>query len=293
MDTLTSTGEPGRITSGLRSLAIVGSHPDTRENAPYDDPDYEIWLYNEAPQKTDVYTRWDSLLQIHKENVYASPSNWVNKEHWTWLQQDHGPDKRIFMQDVDPRVPNSVKYPLEEILALVPFKYLRSSPALALALAIHLGYKRIEVYGSDLSSNTEYKYQAANYMYWIGYAHGRGVDLEMRCWAEEFDQPIYGYEGELQIPADFWENSYKNASTNWRISDKGYQKLGNRIDKALLEIEIDKIAELIPIYEDVAIKAGEMYGTMKECEHYMNRTDHISRQEFERRSAKGLSLIHI
>ena len=124
-------------------------------------------------------------------------------------------------------------------------------------------------------------------MYWIGYAHGRGVDLEMRCWAEEFDQPIYGYEGELQIPADFWENSYKNASTNWRISDKGYQKLGNRIDKALLEIEIDKIAELIPIYEDVAIKAGEMYGTMKECEHYMNRTDHISRQEFERRSAKG------
>ena len=287
MDTLTSTGEPGRNGSGLRSLAIVGSHPDTREDAPFDDPSFEIWLFNEAPQKTEVYKRWDASLQIHNENVYASLQNWVNKDHWEWLQQNHGPDKRIFMQDVDPRVPNSVKYPLDEILELVPYRYLRSSPAQMLALAIHLGYKHIQIYGSDLSSNTEYRYQAINYMFWIGFAHGRGVNLEMKCWHEEFNQPIYGYEGELQLDQDYFDNTYKNNETSWRISDKGYQKVGNKMDKLILDAKFDKVAELIPAYEDVAIKTGEMYGRMTECKHYMDRTDHISRQEFERRSAQA------
>ncbi|KKL56773.1 hypothetical protein LCGC14_2242040, partial [marine sediment metagenome] len=111
----------------LRSLAIVGSHPDTRENAPFDDPAFEIWLYNEAPQKPEVYKRWDACLQIHLEEVYTATHNWVNADHWEWLQKDHG-DRRIYMHDVDPRVPNSVKYPLDDILAMHKRKYLRSSP---------------------------------------------------------------------------------------------------------------------------------------------------------------------
>jgi hypothetical protein len=63
-------------------LAIVGSHPATREYAPYDDTRFEIWLFNEAAQKPSVYKRWDGLLQIHKEQVYSSLTNWVNKDHW-------------------------------------------------------------------------------------------------------------------------------------------------------------------------------------------------------------------
>ncbi len=134
------TVDTGAVSPPLRSLAIVGSHPDTRENAPFDDPNFEIWLYNEAPQKPEVYSRWDACLQIHLPEVYSATHNWVNADHWEWLQKDHGPDKRIFMQDVDHRVPNSVKYPLEEILEQFERRYLRSSPAEALALALHLGY---------------------------------------------------------------------------------------------------------------------------------------------------------
>src|SRR3970040_2154965 len=107
-----------------KRLAIVGSHPATRANAPWHDESFEVWLFNESAMKPEVYKRWDGLLQIHKEQVYASPTNWVNKDHWEWLQQDHGPDKRIWMQDVDPRVPNSVRYPLEEGWGLLPFPFL-------------------------------------------------------------------------------------------------------------------------------------------------------------------------
>ena len=114
----------------MKKLAIVGSHPDTRELAPYQDDSYEVWLFNEAPQKPEVYPRWDKSFQMHKPEVYASEHNWVNQDHWNWLQQDHG-DKTIWMIERDERVPNSQRYPIEEVRKLVPYKYLRSTPALA------------------------------------------------------------------------------------------------------------------------------------------------------------------
>ena len=192
-DTLPPTGYPldllteiarGNNGHARKSLAIVGSHPATREFAPYDDPTVEIWLFNEAAQKPSVYKRWDALLQIHAEEIYTSLDNWVNKSHWDWLQQDHGRStvtgkpKRIYMQAFDERVPNCAVYPLDGILSMLPldddgnrqFHYLRSSPAMALALAIFMGYERILLYGSELSSNTEYTYQATNYAFWIGFA---------------------------------------------------------------------------------------------------------------------------
>ena len=83
VDNLNITKEAGRSNgNALPSLAIVGSHPDTRENAPFDNPEYDIWLFNEAPMKPEVYKRWTSVLQIHKENVYSSGTNWVNEDHW-------------------------------------------------------------------------------------------------------------------------------------------------------------------------------------------------------------------
>ena len=272
----------------LRSLAIVGSHPDTRENAPFDDPNYEIWLFNEAPQKPSVYKRWDSSLQIHKPEVYSSETNWVNADHWEWLQQDHGPDKRIFMQDVDPRVPNSVRYPMEGVLSQTPRRYLRSSPAMALALAIYLGYKDISLYGSDLSSNTEYHYQAVNYAYWVGFADGRpDLNLNLECWQQEFNQPIYGVDGELQLDLEYFTECAREHVMVHKMKNKGMVKYKDRLKTAMQETKFDKVAELSLGLENSAIATGESYGAMSEAQRYMERTDHISRQEFERVSAQA------
>jgi hypothetical protein len=265
----------------------VGSHPDTRENAPFDDPGYEIWLFNEAPQKPEIYKRWDASLQIHNEDVYTSETNWVNKDHWRWLQQDHGPDKRIFMQTADPRVPNSVRYPIEGVRALVPYKYLRSSPAMALALAIYLGYKDISIYGSELSSNTEFHYQAINYAFWIGFALGHGVDLKMECWQSEFNQRIYGYEGELQLDKEHFQEMFNEHKSLYNRKVKAVEKLKNKLEEAIIDNEFDRAGELSLEVETATINTGEVFGAMGEAERYAARTDHISRQEFERVSAQA------
>lgn len=268
-----------------RSLAIVGSNPKTRELAPYDDESFEIWLFNEAAQKSEVYRRWDALLQIHLPEVYSSPVNWINTEHWNWLQQDHG--KRIYMIEVDARVPNSVKYPLEGVLSLIPYRYLRSSPAMALGLAIYLGYRHIQMYGSDFISNTEYQYQAINLAYWIGLAHGKGIDLDMRCWQDEFEQPIYGFEGEAQIGKIFIEERRAEQEKGWKTNDLVLKRVKEKIDQAMLEFKPEAVAKQLNELEMVALAAGESAAAMAEAERYLQRSDPISRQEFERMSAQA------
>ncbi len=268
-----------------RAVAIVGSHPKGLENVPWDDPAVEVWLFNEAPMKTEKYKRWDAVLQIHTPEVYSAPNNWVNKDYWTWLQQDHG--RPIYMQEADPRVPNSVKYPLEEILALVPYRYLRSSPAMALALAIYLGYDEIQLYGSELSSNTEYSYQAINYAFWIGYAHGRGIDLKLRCWLDEFNQRIYGYEGELQIERDYFLARMAENETAFKKNKIAIDRTKARMEEAMLMNNYDKVAQLSYELEEAQLAAGETFGGMNEAKRYSERTDMISRQEFEKSSANA------
>jgi len=269
-----------------RTVAIVGSHPATRELAPYDDPSVEIWLFNEAAQKPEVYKRWDALLQIHLPEVYSSLSNWVNKSHWDWLQQDHG-ERVIWMQDVDPRVPNSRRYPLDDILAMTPRHYLRSSPAMAVALAIYLGYKRIMLFGSELTSNTEYTYQATNLSYWIGFADGRGTELDLRCWQAEFDQLIYGYEGELQLERSHFLERFDLLKAAWANYDKAMKRTQDSLGETMLKNDYDMVSNLIMALDDVAVQAGEAFGAMSEAGAYSQREDIISRQEFEKRAAKA------
>jgi hypothetical protein len=121
----------------MKKLALVGSHSTTCKNAPFDNQDYDIMVFNEAPLAEWV-KRWDICVQIHKAEVYSAPNNWVNNDYWTWLQQDH-PGKVIYLQDLDERVPNSKRYPLDEIGYTVPggkMKFIQSGPAFGLALAL-------------------------------------------------------------------------------------------------------------------------------------------------------------
>lgn len=280
------TTRPGSENTSRRSLAIVGMHPNGRERVPWDDPSVAVWLLNEAAMKPEKYPRWDALLQIHPPEVYASHHNWVNKDHWIWLQKRHG--KPIYMQAVDPRVPDSVRYPLEQVLALTPYRYLRSSVAEALALAIVQGWQHIALYGSELTSNTEYAYQATNYAFWIGFAHGRGIDLNLQCWESEFWQPLYGFDGEVEPlkQADFQER-YQMHHDAWKTSENTLWKMKERIEQAMRENKYDLVGQMSLELENAAQAAGEASGAMAEAENYSKRPNPISRQEYERRSAQA------
>ncbi len=272
----------------MRKLAIVGSHPETRGNAPFEDANYDIWVFNEAAQ-SEWCKRWDAVFQLHRPEVYRSPNNHVNKNHWQWLQQSHG--KTIWMQNVDPMVPDSRKYPLDEIMQKVPgagMKWFDLSTAYALALAMHLGYTEIEIYGMDLVSNTEYTYQLRCWNFWVGVALGAGIDLQLMCCKRDFGNgKLYAYEGEVQIERLFFMQRARELEAQWKDADSKLNRAKDLILDAVAGNRFDEVPVLVVDCQQKAIQAGELSGALAEAENYAAREDPISRQEFEKRSGHG------
>lgn len=280
----------------MNKLAIVGSHPETRDAAPFDDPDYDIWVFNESAMSTKEFykefarqwcKRWDAVIQIHKPDVYRSETNWVNDRHWEWLQRDHG-ERAIWMQTFDEDVQNSKRYPLDEIVDTVPGgfrKWFRSTPAYAIALALYLGYKDIGCFGFDMGSNTEYGYQLMNFAYWIGVCDGMGINLYHLSNDKYFTGTLYGYEGELQLPQSYFEERRDKMSKGFYKANKESNKLRDRMTEAITECKFDKIPPLANEWRNVVIQAGALSAAEQEAKNYIEREDSISRQEFERRAA--------
>lgn len=281
----------------MKKLAIVGTHPDTRDNAPWNDGDFDIWVFNEAAMANPIETpddpakqwckRWDACFQMHKPEIYTSPHNRSNTRHWDWLQKQHG-DKPIYMQEQDPRVPNSCKYQLDQAVALTGEKYFTSSFAYALALAAIAKYEYIEIYGSDLVSNTEYSYQAECFKFWIAYLRGCGVTVIMKCWSAAFITPLYGYEGEVQLGTEYYGERIQRHNATWQSADKNLGNIKKSIQKHIDHKEWQKVKDLILSYQDAALNCGMYSGSMSEAERYANYGERaIYRQEYEYSMARS------
>lgn len=184
----------------MKKVAIVGSAPQTRDNAPFGDKSYDIWSFADW-----ICSAWlkrcDGLFEIH------SPRNYMNHprtpEYWEMLQTAEYP---VWMYPVaDPRVPGAVEYPLEGVLSLVKggkqngekFKPLNCSVAYAIGLAVFLEYDVIDVYGVELNTTSEYMHQKGHFAFWNGVALGRGIELNINCSDGLFIQPLYGYEEDM------------------------------------------------------------------------------------------------
>ena len=282
----------------MRKLAIVGSHTDTAKDAPFSDPAYEIWVFNEAPQSCPGYspekpqyewcTRWDVCFQMHKPEVYMSPNNMVHPDHWQWLQKNHG-RKTIYMQDYDEFVPNSRRYPLDELCTEFPpakLRWLTSTPSYALALALYQGYEYIEIWGVELTSNTEYSYQLENWLYWVGVAKGiLGDNLVLNSGQVHFKSRLYAYEGEIQIDRAFFRQRKDTIDADFTFAETAMKRAWERLDKAIIDGKFTDIPDLCIKMQDASLMCGELAGAQSEAENYAARYDPITRQEFERRAA--------
>jgi hypothetical protein len=180
-------------------LAIVGSEERTRDLAPWNDPDYHIWVLNEYTM-APWCKRWDGAIQLHPKSVYQSPYNDKDPHYWEWLQQKH--NGLIFMQEIDPLVPNSIRYPLDAInkkyLSNLTFedmavKSFDASICYAVALGTYLDYERIDIYGVELVYDLHYRAQQTNFAFWIGIA-SQHTKIDLHCSEGLFNKPLYGYE---------------------------------------------------------------------------------------------------
>lgn len=287
----------------MKTVAIVGSHPDTRDKAPWNNPAVDIWVFNEAAG--DVWCkRWDVCFQLHNPVIYKNPKNRTDPRHWSWLQQEHG--KPIYMQEVDPLVPNSKKYPLDAICKrflnrftrndgeeIKKLKYFTNTISYAIALAIYQGYERILLFGAEMQSNTEYSYQRDNVAFWVGVAAGYGISVEIHSAFNLFDQPLYGYDGDLTYTPEMFESMAK-LSKSQLDSAKSALEMANMMLNGIDATDKPKMTELMKSAFDANAELGQLEGAIEQIEAYAdkartmiadNGSAIISRQEFEFNSA--------
>jgi len=298
-----------------KTVAIVGTHPATRDNAPFDDPNVDIWVFNEVAGKSvkqddGEFRPWawrvDAVFQMHLPIIYRSLHNRSDPKHWEWLQKEQ--KFPIYMLDVDPDVPSSVKYPLDVVCdkllynfhqgnkELVRRQYFTSSIPYAIALAIYKEqYERIKIYGIEMSSNTEYIYQRDCVAFWIGMALNRGIAVDMHCGDDIFDRPLYGYNGIVDHrPEDF----EKNILLLERMTDdlrRTKNKLDEKLNRNWNNGDVsERISELANANSELGKAEGRLNQQMKYKYKVAEMFDkfgmgYIDRNEFEG-SAAGIRI---
>jgi hypothetical protein len=283
------------------TIAIIGSHPRTRALFDYDRPDCDVWVFNEAISGNNPWVkRVDAVFQMHVPTIWRNPQNRNDPGHYDWLK-NQTQVKTIYMQDVYPDVPASVRYPLDAVLALLngdPDHFLSSSVPQAIALACVLGYKRIEVYGVAMETNTEYQWQREGVAFWKGFAMGRGIEFYFAD--ETYRCGMYGYDTEVTIPFEVFGQRIAELAPIIEGLSKTYTDAAVQLNQAVDafasgENDYDKLMPKVKALLEAGQALGVMDGARQESERYKQKAETMqattgefvfSRQEFEGSAAK-------
>ena len=186
-----------------KTAALVGFAPASRMVAPFENEEITIFGINEE-YSYDWFKRKSGNLvwvQLHSRELITRDNNHNDPHHWEWLQKEH--PFPIYMQEKYDDIPSSVKFPINEIRDRWRgdngWNYYTSTLAYLLVLAEYLGYKRMELYGFEMASGTEYAYQRACACYWIGKLRGKGIEVYLPPQSDLLVGAPYAYDSSFEI----------------------------------------------------------------------------------------------
>lgn len=248
------------------AVAIVGTHPGTRDKAPWNDKTCDIWIFNNQMLQ-GWCPRFDAVFDIHPpEDIYRRAQE--HKPFENWLNTKH--NIPLYTPYAIANCPDNVVYPKDKVVATLLHnfrrgkdinEYFTSGPCYALALAIYKGYKVIKFYGIEMESNSEYVYQRDGIGLWFGIAIGRGIRIEIPEESMMFYAPLYGYAmdgtkvdreafetraGEIQIAMD---KTFTDLQTRKGELDAVLARIAELQQAKASVSEMEKIAK---VYEDTA-----------------------------------------
>lgn len=225
----------------MKTVAIVGSHPKHRDQAPWDNAEIDIWVFNGAPLM-DWCKRHTAVFEMHNPGFYKDPL--YSPGWWDFLRVTSKP---VIMAFPDPEIQSAELYPLEtlcrDLLPNIkqgdePLRYFTSSPAYAIALAIYMGYDRIMLYGIELETNSEYVYQKPGVAWWLAYAAGRGIEVYLPENCATFKAQLYGYDDDMtSLTREDFEEEAQRLKVALEATAQEVQHKRGLLDACIVDIE--------------------------------------------------------
>lgn len=137
-------------------------------------------------------------VRIQELRAKAAPeSNIANMLRW--LKRHPGP---VYTSRPHPDYPGLVAYPLQDVIRSCGFAYFNSTAAYAVAYAVHIGVRRIGLFGFDFTYADSHKAEKgrACVEFHLGIARARGIeigfpdDTSLMDACSPFEERIYGYD---------------------------------------------------------------------------------------------------
>lgn len=150
-------------------VAIVCGSPSSEFLAPFDDPEWAIWVLGNRLNRFEG-KRVNCVFEIH-DNLSEH-----NEKYAEWLVSQ---DINLVVGEAFPlKADHVVTFDYAASEKLFGSLYLTSSPAYMMSHAIQSGATEIGIYGVDLSvDDHEYFWQRPCMEAWIGFAKGKGIKV--------------------------------------------------------------------------------------------------------------------
>lgn len=263
-----------------KTVAIAGFSTTTLGGLQTSKAD-EIWTLNHAFVMSFAFPRFDRVFELHKYGWFIRKGEHKLTKYYNWLRQKHS--FPVYMQQVYKSFPSSVRYPREEVDEICFGKLLRgeernlyytSSFSYMVGLAILEGFKRIEIYGVDMTNDTEYNFQKPGGELMIGLALGHGIEVVLSPNSALCKAQLYAYD---RVPSADRKRAVELAER--------YEKEHQRFKKET-EIQaglVNRLKEKDPKYYMMAAAFSAMYtGASMVLRHLLEGDDYyFGRQHLE------------
>lgn len=177
-----------------RKIAILGTAPNSRMFAPFDDNEWEIWVCSPGNRRTfSRVTRW---YELHGIVDMKGPENadW-NKDYFDWLNTQSFP---VYMQEPNDLCPQARVFPMRAWLKhFGRFGRINATSSISWMIghAIMEGATMIGVWGVDMADTSEaYTNQKSGCLNMLDYAERNGIQVTIpleSCLGTM--PPLYGY----------------------------------------------------------------------------------------------------
>jgi hypothetical protein len=206
----------------VKKLAIVGGAPSTEYEAPFDDPEFDIWVHGNQ-MGHHIKRRITRIFEIHNDL-----SEHEDVQRYVKFLVDQ--NKPLVVGPGFPAKGDHISlFPVEEANGLMG-QHLTSTPAYMMAMAILEGYDYIGIYGVDMSvDDHEYFYQRPSMYAWIAYAKAKGIEIfipeKSGLFKDSYIEGDFGGKPDLGLPPFTSDEFTKIAELHQRKIDE----LENRI----------------------------------------------------------------